>query len=386
MSIVEKLFSNIRESRQKALKGEVNCIPSPFSRFKIDFPGIERQCYYLLTSQTKGSKSQFTMFFFVYNTIEYALRHPENMQLHIIIFPLEETPERIMLRYLSFLISERSNGTVRISPKELRSVGSVLDESILVYLNDEWILQRLKYFEEHVQFSLEVNPTGIMKVCREYAEQHGTTKYETVTSKDELGMETTKRIPVSYESSNPNEYRIVIVDTVNLVMPEAKLSLKQSIDTLSTYFIRDIRNRYGFTIVAIQQQSSESENNMARKDGMTKPSIANLGDSKYTSHDADITFGLYAPARYGVQRWLGYNIERFGDNIRFLEVLTNRDGPTGGTCPLLFDGATCSFWELPLPDEKQRIEELLRIVYHWRGEEYDDSPSLFDDDDENLID
>lgn len=378
--LVNALLSDIKTSRDQVLSGKTNCIPSPFVRFRQDYPGIEKQSYVLLTSATKGGKSQFVSFFFVYNTLEYAIKHPDTMRCHIIIFPLEETPQRIMLRYLSYLLHSR-NPSIRVSPKELRSVSEALDEGILPYLEDPWIMERLRFFEEHVQFSQETNPTGIMKVCREYAEEHGKTVYQTISQKDELGLETSKRIPVSYSPDDPDEYRLVIVDTVNLVMPESKLSLKQSIDALSTYFIRDIRNKYGFSIIAIQQQSSESENNLARRDGMTKPSIANLGDSKYTSHDADITLGLYAPARYGVQRWLGYNVEKFGDNIRFLEVLTNRDGPIGGTCPLLFDGATCSFWELPKPDDREAISEVLRLVYHWRGEEYDDSPGLFDEED-----
>ena len=60
--------------------------------------------------------------------------------------------------------------------------------------------------------------------------------------------------------------------------------------------------------------------------------------------------GIFSPFRFGLKEYLGYPIDKFKDHFRTLEVLVNRDGELGGIIGLFFDGATCSWWELPKPD------------------------------------
>lgn len=57
--------------------------------------------------------------------------------------------------------------------------------------------------------------------------------------------------------------------------------------------------------------------------------------------------GLFSPAKFGLREYLGYDITKFKDRIRFLEMCNNRDGEAGGIIALYFDGATCTFSELP---------------------------------------
>ena len=52
MELIERVLQNLRERREKILKGEVNCIPSPFTRFRSEFAGIEQGRYYLLSGIT----------------------------------------------------------------------------------------------------------------------------------------------------------------------------------------------------------------------------------------------------------------------------------------------------------------------------------------------
>ena len=72
--------------------------------------------------------------------------------------------------------------------------------------------------------------------------------------------------------------------------------------------------------------------------------------------------GLFSPFKHGLQEYLGYDITKFRDNIRFLEVLTNRDGNMGGIVALLFDGATCQFSELPRPDDKEGMRQVYNYI------------------------
>ena len=54
---------------------------------------------------------------------------------------------------------------------------------------------------------------------------------------------------------------------------------------------------------------------------------------------------------------MGYNITKFKDNIRFLEVIVNRDGEMGGIVALFFDGAVCNFKELPIPKDLKGLSK-----------------------------
>jgi hypothetical protein len=135
------------------------------------------------------------------------------------------------------------------------------------------------------------------------------------------------------------------------------MNLKQSIDKLSEYCAKYLRNRYHYSPIIIQQQAFESEGNDAFKLGRVRPSVAGLGDSKYVSRDADIVLGLFSPFRFGITEYMGYDITQLKDHIRFLEVIVNRNGEMGGLLPLWFDGAVCDFRELPKPDDKAALDK-----------------------------
>lgn len=54
MSLINDVISNITDRRQRLIEGKINCLPPPFERFKDDFIGVEKACYYTVTSFTKG--------------------------------------------------------------------------------------------------------------------------------------------------------------------------------------------------------------------------------------------------------------------------------------------------------------------------------------------
>lgn len=352
-SLVSRTLEDIENKRQRILDGGVNCIPSWFKRFLDDFCGIEQDTMYCITSFTKGGKSQLVSFLFIFRAVIYSYFAKEQVDFKIIYFPLEETKERIMQRFMSWLLFRFTHGNMRVSPKELRSTTDPLDEAVLDRLRQDDIQQILEYFEEHVIFPTEApNPTGIYKYCKQYAEEHGTVSKKKVTIKDELGQPQEIEVFDSYEQDNPDEYRMIIIDTINLIDTERGMTLKQSIDKLSEYCAKYLRNRYHYSPIIIQQQAFESEGNDAFKLGRVRPSVAGLGDSKYVSRDSDVVLGLFSPFRFGITEYLGYDITILKDHIRFLEVIVNRNGEMGGILPLWFDGAVCDFKELPKSEDK----------------------------------
>lgn len=70
----------------------------------------------------------------------------------------------------------------------------------------------------------------------------------------------------------------------------------------------------------------------------------------------NLLLGLSSPFKFGVNSYFGYDITQFRDNIRFLEIVNNRDGEVGGIVALYFDGATTTFKELPIADEEHQVE------------------------------
>ena len=361
-TLKDRVLSNLQERRDRILNGQLNCIPSPFKRFRNDFIGIEQSCYYCITASTKGGKSQFTSYTFIYEPLMFCYYTNKDIDLKVLYFPLEETPERILQRFISWLLFTHSKGEIRISPRDLRSTTDAVPQEILDILQEEEIQNIINYFEEHIIFSTETNPTGIYKFCKQYAEENGTVYTKPGKYKDELGTIRETQVFDRYVQNNPNEIRLIIIDTINLIDTERGLSLKQSMDKMSEYLAKYLRNRYHYSPVVIQQQAFEGEGNDAYKLNKFKPSIANNGDSKYTARDSNIVLGLFSPFKFGLAEYEGYDIRKFKDNIRFLEVLISRDGELGGVCPLLFDGAVSAFKELPRPNEVNELNSIYEYL------------------------
>lgn len=363
-----KTLQEIEDRRQKIIDGGVNCIPSPFKRFRNDFPGLEQAQYICVTSFTKGGKTQFVSYTFIFELIWFAFFTKADVDFKILYFALEETEQRIMQRFMSWALYKVSNGKIKISPRELRSTSEALDESIVNKLVDNDIKNLMEFFCEHIEFPKEENPTGIYKYCKKYAEEHGTVHKKTISIKDEFGVPQDVEVFDYYEQNNPNEYRIVIIDTINLISEERGWTKKQCMDKMSEYCAKDLRNKYGFSPIVIQQQAFESEGNDALKLGRVRPSAAGLGDSKYISRDADMVLGLFSPARFGITEYFGYDITILKDHIRFLEVILNRNGEMGGLLPLWFDGSVCNFKELPKSSDKTHLDNIYKYCKQLEAE------------------
>lgn len=162
MSLIQRVLTNLNERRERANRGDINCIPSPFKNFRNDFPGIEQGKYYLISGSSKSGKSQITSYLFLYTPILFAYNNPSKLRLQIFYFPLEETPEKITMRFMCYLLYVLSNRKIRVSPMKLQSVntGQVIEKEILELLNSLEYRSILDFFEDHVHFITERNPTG----------------------------------------------------------------------------------------------------------------------------------------------------------------------------------------------------------------------------------
>ena len=312
------------------------------------------------------SKSQFTNYMYVFTPVLYAYNNPDKLDLKIIYFTLEENADRIVQRFMSFLLYHFSKGKIRISPRDLRSTDNEkpLSQEIIDILRSEEYQNILDFFEKSVEFISDgCNPTGMYKICRDYALSQGTI----VNKKVKYGEEEFDKFD-QYIPNNPKLYKLVITDHISLIEKERGFTDKQAIDKWSEYEVKYLRNRYGFTCIDIQQQAFEGEGIEAQKLGKIEGSIGSLGDSKYTARNANMVLGLFSPFKFELPQYKGYDITRFKDNIRFLKIYINRDGEMGGVCPLFFDGAVCHFEELPRPEDKTKMDRVYEYLKTLRGE------------------
>lgn len=363
MSLKERILESLKSRRQNVINGEVNCIPLSFRRFRNDLVGIEQGCYFLVSGATKSGKTQITNYIFVFNTVLYCYYNPTKIVPRIFYFPLEETAEFITLRFMSFLLNFLSKGKIHISPTDLRSTNEhfPVPEEILQYMETEEFNNIMEVYESIVSFHDSRNPTGIWKTMKGYAESNGTIHYKELRIKDELGVEVPVQAFDYYIPNNPKEYVFCIVDHVSLLDTEKGLTLRESINKLSEYMVL-LRNRFNQIPVIVQQQSTETQNLEAFKNNKIRPSVSGLSDSKYPARDATIMLGITNPHFFEMPEYLGYNIKKLKDKARFLEVVINRNGVSNGICPLLFDGATCNFKELPLPNDTEELNKIYQYI------------------------
>jgi hypothetical protein len=281
MNLVQRTLSDFRERKKRVVEGGVNCIPSPFTIFRNDYPGVEQGKYYLVSGAAKSAKTQIASFLFLYSPLLYAYEHPDQIHLKIFYFPLEETPEKITARFCSYLLHKLSNHRIRVSPMVLNSTNenNTAPDEVLDMLYTLEYQSILNFYLDHVEFVNQRNPTGCWKIVLKYAQEHG----KIITKEVVIGGEK-KRLFDHYEPDDPNEYVLIIWDHAGLTELERGWNLKQCIDKLSEYFI-DFRDKFHYTPVLIQQQNIDTISLDAFKQKKIMPTLAGLADTKNTGKD-----------------------------------------------------------------------------------------------------
>lgn len=355
-SLIQRVLQNAEERRQRILSGKVNCIPSPFKTFRYDFPGVELGTYYLISGGAKASKSKITNFLFLFNTVLYAYEHPDLVRLKIFYALLEEKAENITGKFICYLLYKLSGGKIRIDIKTFKSVDEsrILSKDILDLLNTLEYQSILHFFEEHVIWIPDRNPTGIYNVLKDYAEKHGTTHYKKVKGYD-------KEVFDWYEPDDPDEYVLCMIDHISLISTERGMDLRNSIKKLSEY-LKIVRNKFNYVPVVVQQQNSETLSLEAFKANKIRPTQKGLADSQDPGKDCDVMFGITSPYAFELKEDRKYDITKLKDCIRFLDVVLGRDGASNSFIGLYFDGATGFYAPLPKYDNLSELNKVYQLI------------------------
>nr|DAU16020.1 MAG TPA: Helicase ATPase [Caudoviricetes sp.] len=356
MSLIERVLENAKERREKILSGKVNCIPSPFKTFRYDFPGVELGTYYLVSGGAKSSKSKITNFLFLFNSILYAYHHPELVRLKVFYALLEEKAENITGKFICYLLYILSDKKIRIDIKTFKSVDEdrILSPEILELLGTLEYQSILKFFEEHVVFIPDRNPTGVYHTLEKYAEANGT-----IHRKKVEGYE--KEIFDYYEPNDPDEYVLCIIDHISLISCERSMDLRNSIKKLSEY-LKIVRNKYNYIPVVVQQQNSESLSLEAFKANKIRPTQKGLADSQDPGKDCDVMLGITSPFSWELKEYLKYDITKLRGYCKFLEIVLGRDGESNAILGMYFDGATGYYAPLPKYDNIPELNKVYQLI------------------------
>lgn len=372
-SFYKSRIHNFKEKRANIIKGGVNCIPfDSLPRFKKELPGIEQAKYYLLTGNEKSGKSQISDFLFFIIPLFYAYYNPEKVRIKILYFTLEMSISEKFDQLICYCLYRFSKGKIRIDTKQLNSLNEDLPLSaeVLKILESKEYQDFFDFLEDNVIYYMDVsNPTGMFKLCEEFAQARGEFSYKQVKWKTENGYEN-RKVKDKFIKNDPQEYWIGITDHASLISTEKGCeTLRDAIGKFSSKAIIKLRNLYGYTWAMVQQQSGAKQGDEAFKLNRITPSTDGLADNKMTAKDCNVMLTIFSPFRFEKSTWNGYNISTFKDNIRFLEVYLNRNGSSGAVCPLYFDGAVNYFTELPPPNSNdlRRFETLAKSVQLWQN-------------------
>lgn len=361
--LFDRALENLKVRRQRILDGKINCIPLSFPRLRAYLPGIEKRRYNIITANQKVGKSKLADYILVYEPFFYAIEHPDQLRLKILYFTLEMGKEEKFYDFLCHLLYRLDR--IRIGPTDLKSTSAdkPVPQEILDLIDSERYQKYIRKFKETVTYiDSERNPTGINKYCRNFALSRGKFHFKKVIVKNELGLEEEKEIIDYYEPDDKDEYVLVILDNYSNLMQESGMNKMQTIEKMSKYFITQ-RDQFNFNITAIQHQAQAQEGIENQKLNKMMPSSDGLADCKTTTRDVNLILGLYNPFKYGLKDYEGYDITKFRNNIRFMQVIEDRDnGAAGQVCPLFFDGAVSVFNELPLPTDKDGITKCLNYI------------------------
>lgn len=350
---VEDRIKYYEDRRSDIISGKVKPIPFfGMPRLTKYIPGIIPGIIYHVISGSGTGKTNFTKFVFIYQTILYAMKNNVNFQ--VIYFALEESKEEFIDGLIIHILKRKFN--------------IIIDRFILSGMSvtalDQKTLDAIKTVRKDVSLMMSYvkiiddcyTPTLMYNKCRTIATKLGKFSIDNIT-KNEI-----------YTPNDPNQLVLVVTDHISLIEEEYEketdtvLTHHKSISKWHTKYLRKIiTKQWKWTGLTVQQLALEAEKQQYTQKGESvlskiMPSLEGVADNKIIIRDSYVVLGLFAPERFGIEEFKGYDITRFGDNFRSVQVLKSRFGTPNKILPLYFRGDYNYFEELPDPTNKTKLQ------------------------------
>lgn len=354
--LYQSVLTELSSNKTRRESGDVIAIPWSLPRLSSVLPGIEQGRYNLISASPKAGKSQLTDFLYVYQPIEWIINHPEtNITLKIFYFSLEVSRSTKIKAAICYKLFKDYN--IVISPQKLASIfGSyILDDKIASIINSTEFKAWFARFEGIVTYWDTIrSPNAIFHTVKSYAEHESSGRYtmKTISWQNPDGTYTPREVKDRYIPIRPNEYVIVIVDHIGLLQTKPEETLHQAIIKYSSEYCLEMRDRWKYIPVIVQQQSADSSRAQFNYRGDTvidkiRPDSEGLADCKYTSRDVDLMISLFYPKRYNIEKYEDIDLNRIGDSHREFMINLNRNGISNAAIQLFFLGSSSYFAELP---------------------------------------
>jgi len=346
--IYNDLVESLEYKKQVKDSGKFNSIVLPFERFSELFGGFEKGKYGIITASSGIGKTKITKFLTIISLYKFCYQH--KLKFKVKYFALEESETDFWLSFIAIILHSKYNKTVTI--QELKSLGNkTLGSETLKQIKEieSIITDMMNYIKV---YDYIFNGFGIFKEVRDYARNNGKFYFE--------GNEVADgKLSDSYKPNDPDEHVFIIVDHISLLSSEKNfegISMNhwESLGYFSKeYALKNFCKKYNYTYIGVQQQESSKEKQEYTNKGASiidkiEPSLDGLATNKELQREADWVFGLFAPDRYKIEDYRGYDITQFKDCFRALIVLKDRHyGTANSYIPLFMNGVTNEFFELP---------------------------------------
>ncbi len=351
--IFDSLFSKINSNMAKKESGGITSISPPFPRLAKKYPGWVKGTYTILTASSGVGKTKAAKFFAVSSVYDFIKNNP-NVKAKIFYFALEESKDMFWLSMMSTLLYTKYN--IFMSPQKLLSLGDfTLDRNTLARIQS--VKEEIEDMEKHIDVIDNVfNPYGIYKHVREYFDNPDLGEFVKIKTNE-------GEIKGDFKYKDDDLYVFCITDHISLLTPDAngKFGQQKTLHEAMGYFsqeycLKQMSKRLKCVVINVQQQSADKERQEFYKgqsiEKKLEPSLDGLADNKLCQRDADLVLGLFAPTRYELPSYRGYDISKLKDKYRCLIFLKDRHfGLANNYVNLYFNGATNIMKELPLKDE-----------------------------------
>ena len=327
---------------EDGMSSRILAIPTRIPKYDEFVYGTRQGTYYLYGAESGVGKTTFAREKHMYIPYEFykQVNDPTKLDVHFVDFSLEITAEVNMAAAASrkiYLEHQRILPVAKMMGWD--KSGGTISEANLQILHSY-----RDYFTEFetklTSVDEDITAVKFHDILMEVCKSHGSFSREGRWVW-ECGL---------YTPNNPALFLIAFIDTINLTDtdPENK-TIKSTIDKVSRMVVW-FRNKCNLTAIVIQQFNADISATDRSRFGVSTPLLRDFEDSKRTTKDANVVFGLYDPSRHlkdGKDTFKGYDITILKSWFRSLHLLKHRNGQTNKFIPLKFNGLAGVFDQLP---------------------------------------
>jgi replicative DNA helicase len=314
-------YNNFLKMIRKGQMGGNRGLSFGLPRFSRIVPDLQKGMYYLVGGESGSGKTSFVDDRMVLAPFEAALE--QNKPIKGIYFSFEMDTLSKIARMASRRLYQ-DKGVLVTSGDLLGYNQNKLPEHTFQAVKgyDEYFEEFFKRFTIHDHAK---GPLAIKNDLQAFSETIGKWEGE------------------DFIENDPDCTYLIVIDHIGLIQRNG-MSKKEAMDILSSILIY-YRNKCKMTFVVVAQFNRNISSTDRFNINRVIPQMSDFADTSSLIQDCNKAFGLFSPAKYGFEEYLGYRINSLEDNFRSLHILKNREGITDRMIPLRFIGEVGYFCE-----------------------------------------